>query len=152
MVGLDRYLPAALGRLHPRFETPHVALLIQGVLTSLMLVAALSGATIHEAYIILIDMTAIMSLLPLTYILLAYPLLRRRAARLDVKSTTSPLSTNGALVAGCTGFAFVALAIITSMIPPDGTNTTLFLCKVVGGSAFLISIGLVFYWRHRKRP
>jgi amino acid transporter len=117
-----------------------------------MLVAALSGATIHEAYIILIDMTAIMSLLPLTYILLAFPLLRRRTARMGTKEAASPLGTTGTLIAGCTGFAFVALAIITSMIPPDGTNTTLFLCKVVGGSAFLISIGLVFYWRHRLRP
>lgn len=152
VVGLDRYLPAALGRLHPRFETPHVALLVQGVLTSLMLVAALSGATIHEAYIILIDMTAIMSLLPLTYILLAFPLLRRRATRLDAKTTASRVGATGALLAGCTGFAFVALAIITSMIPPADSNTTLFLCKVVGGSAFLIGIGLVFYWRRRKRP
>lgn len=42
--------------------------------------ALLFSAGIHEAYIILIDMTAVMSLLPLLYILLAFPLLRRRGA------------------------------------------------------------------------
>lgn len=147
VVGVDRFLPSALGRLHPRFGTPYVALLVQGVLTSVMLVAALSGASIHEAYIILIDMTAVMSLLPLTYILLAYPLLRWRAER----------SARGwrywlAWVAGLSGFSVVAVAIITSMIPPANTQPGLFLLKVAGGSALLISIGLGFFLRARRLP
>jgi amino acid transporter len=151
VVGLDRYLPAALGRLHPRYGTPHVALLIQGVLTSLVLIAALSGASIHEAYIILIDMTAIMSLLPLLYILLAFPLLRRRAAGHNQGVTLAPVGSVGCWLAGLTGFAMIALAIITSMIPPsDSSNPALFLLKVVGGSALLIGIGLLFY-RHGQR-
>jgi len=150
VVGVDRYLPAALGRLHPRYGTPHVALIIQGVLTSLMLIAALSGASIHEAYIILIDMTAVMSLLPLLYILLAFPLLRRRAAGRNEGINLSPGGTFGCWLAGLTGFAVTSLAIVTSMIPPvDSKSPGLFLLKVVGGSALLIGIGLVFY-RHGK--
>ncbi|MGC1547026.1 MAG: APC family permease [Rhodanobacter sp.] len=151
VVGVDRYLPAALGRLHPKYGTPHVALIIQGIVTSLMLVAALSGASIHEAYIILIDMTAIMSLLPLLYILLAFPLLRRRAAGRNEDVNALPRSNVGCWLAGLTGFAVTSLAIVTSMIPPaDSNNPGLFLLKVVGGSAFLIGIGLMFY-RHGKR-
>lgn len=145
VVGVDRCLPAALGHLHPTFGTPHVALIVQGVLTSLMLVAALSGSSIHDAYIILIDMTAIMSLVPLAYLLLAYPLLRHRAA----KAGASRVKTLGAWVAGLAGFAMVVLAIITSMIPPPGSDVMLFLGKVVGGSSFLMLVGLMFYWRSR---
>lgn len=151
VVGLDRYLPAALGSLHPRFGTPHIALLIQGVLTSLMLVAALSGATIHEAYIILIDMTAVMSLLPLAYILLAYPVLRARAARGHAGAATPRRGTSLAWPAGLSGFGFVALAIVTSLIPPGGSDPVLFLGKVAGGCALLIGLGLVFYSRQRRR-
>ena len=151
VVGLDRYLPAALGKLHPSYGTPHVALLIQGVLTSVMLVAAVSGASIHEAYVILIDMTAVLSLLPLAYILLAFPVLRHR----DTGGTSirrAPLGAIGCWLAGLSGFAIIALAIITSMIPPaDNHNPALFLCKVVGGSALLIGIGLAFYaWGQRR--
>jgi amino acid transporter len=29
-IGLDRYLPPAFARLHPRWKTPHVAILTQG--------------------------------------------------------------------------------------------------------------------------
>ncbi|WP_157971333.1 APC family permease [Dyella sp. C9] len=148
VVGLDRYLPAVLGRLHPRFGTPHVALLVQGMLTSLMLLAALSGSSIHDAYIILIDMTAIMSLLPLAYILLAYPLLRRRARRQRGEATLDGRMLV-AWLAGLSGFGFVVLAVVTSMIPPAGSTPALFLAKVVGGSALLIAIGLMFYRHHR---
>lgn len=152
VVGVDRYLPAALARLHPKYGTPHVALITQGVLTSLMLVAALSGASIHEAYIILIDMTAVMSLLPLLYILLAFPLLRRRAAGRNAGINLSPVGTLGCWLAGLTGFAITSLAIVTSMIPPaDSSSPGLFLLKVVGGSALLVGIGLVFYRHGRAR-
>lgn len=150
VVGIDRYLPAALARLHPAHGTPHVALITQSILTSLVLIAALSGSSIHEAYIILIDMTAIMSLLPLLYILLAFPLLRHRAAGRNDGVNLSPGGSVGSWVAGLTGFTITLLAIITSMIPPAGSDTILFLFKVLGGSALLIGVGLMFY-RHGQR-
>ena len=81
VVGVDRYLPQALARVHPKHGTPHVALLVQGVMTSLVLLAAISGASIHEAFVILVDMTIVTSLLPLLYIMAALPILRRRRRR-----------------------------------------------------------------------
>ncbi|HSE11216.1 MAG TPA: APC family permease, partial [Rudaea sp.] len=90
VVGVDRYLPAAMARLHTRHGTPHVALITQGVLTSLILFAALSGSTIHEAFVILIDMTAITSLFPLLYIMAALPLMRHRARGRDQGVTLAP--------------------------------------------------------------
>lgn len=152
VVGVDRYLPAALARLHPRFGTPHVALVIQGIVTSLMLLAALSGASIHEAYTILIDMTAVMSLLPLLYILLAFPLQRRRAIVDHAGVRLSTVGTLGCWVAGLAGFAITAMAIVSSVIPPANSHHPgLFLLKVVGGSGLLIGIGLGFYRRAQRR-
>jgi amino acid transporter len=144
VTGMAR-VPAALGRLHPRYRTPHIALLVQGVLTSMMLVAALSGSTIHEAYVILIDMTVIMSLLPLLYILLAFPVLRVRVADRHGALRLSPLAC---WIAGLTGFCVTSLAIVTSMIPPaDDPHPVLFLLKVIGGTALLIGMGWMFYRR-----
>ena len=39
VVGVDRHLPAALARLHPVHGTPQVSLIVQGVLSSLILLA-----------------------------------------------------------------------------------------------------------------
>src|SRR5260370_3622004 len=33
VVGIDRYLPAAFGKIHPRWRTPYVAILVQAILS-----------------------------------------------------------------------------------------------------------------------
>ena len=37
VAGIDRYLPPALGRLHPRYHTPYVALIVFAVLSALLI-------------------------------------------------------------------------------------------------------------------
>ena len=32
VIGLDRYFPPAFGKVHPRWQTPYVAILVQAVL------------------------------------------------------------------------------------------------------------------------
>lgn len=151
VVGVDRYLPQALARLHPKHGTPHIALLVQAVLTSLVLLAAMSGASIREAFVILLDMTIITSLMPMLYIFAALPILRRRAAGRNEGVTLVPGGPVVCWLVGVTGFATTLLAIGTSMIPPaDSSSPGLFLVKVVGGSALLVGVGLVFYWRGRS--
>ncbi len=150
VVGVDRYLPAALARLHPVHGTPHISLLVQGVICSLVLMLAVSGSTVKEAFVILLDMTIITAMMPLLYIVAAYPILRHRAAGRNAGVTLSPGGPLICWLAGFSGFATTALAIVTSMIPPTGsTNPGLFVAKVVGGSALLIGVGLVFYRRGR---
>ena len=152
VVGVDRYLPQALARVHPKHGTPHVALLVQGVMTSLVLLAAISGASIHEAFVILVDMTIVTSLLPLLYIMAALPILRRRAAGRNEAVFLVPGGTVGCWLVALTGIATTMLAIVTSMIPPaDSQNPGLFLLKVVGGSALLVGVGLAFYWHEQRK-
>jgi glutamate:GABA antiporter len=150
VVGVDRYLPKPLALLHPKFGTPYVALLIQSTVVTIILLAALSSATIHETYSILIDMTVILGLLPLLYIFASLPMLRRRG----------PADTKGIMVVpggavGCwlvrgLGFSTTLLAIVTSMMPPEhNSQPGLFFLKVVGGSCLIIAIGLMFYLRGR---
>jgi glutamate:GABA antiporter len=152
VVGVDRYLPAPLAALHPKFGTPWVALLVQGTITSIILLAALSGSTIHEAFVVLLDMTVILSLLPLLYIFAALPVMRLRAAGRDEGITLVPGGAFGCWIAAAVGFATTAFAIITSAMPPEGsTDKVLFLVKVVGGSTFLILVGLGSFARGRRR-
>lgn len=151
VVGVDRFLPQVLARLHPKYGSPYVALLVQGVLTSLVLAAALSGSTIREAFSILIDMTVILSLIPLLYIFLAFPILRKRVAGRNEGVVLSPGGGAVAWLVGLTGFSCTTLAIVTSMLPPaDSSSASLFLFKVLGGSALLIGVGLLFYWKGLK--
>ena len=128
-----------------------MALLTQAIITSLILLAAISGSTIHEAFVVLLDMTIILSLLPLLYMFAALPVLRRRAAGNNDGITLVPGGAMTCWLAGGLGFATTLLAIVTSMVPPAGsTDPALFFVKVIGGSVMLVGAGLGFYLRSPK--
>ena len=79
----------------------------------------------------LLDMTVILSLLPLLYILSSLPVMRMRAAGRDEASPV-PGGAIGCWIAAAVGFTTTAFAIVTSAMPPaDGPDKALFLAKVV---------------------
>ena len=51
-VGLDRFLPPAMARLHPKHGTPAFAIVFQSALTSAFILASQAGATVREAYLV----------------------------------------------------------------------------------------------------
>lgn len=150
VVGVDRYLPKPLAALHPRYATPHVALLVQGVIVTVILIAALSGSTIHETYRLLIDMTLILTFIPLLYIFAALPILRRRGVGSDHATIAIPGGTIGCWLTCGLGFVTTLLAIVTSMVPPHGSSAGMFFLKVVVGCVLFIGIGLVFHARGER--
>jgi len=148
VVGVDRYLPAALSRVHPKFGTPYVALLTQSTLTTIVLMGALSRSSIHEAFVILLDLTLILGFLPLLYMFAALPVLARRSTGASGEFATIPGGAAGRWLACGPGFATTLLAIVTSIIPPaDSPNPQLFVGKVVGGCLLMVGAGLIFFVR-----
>jgi amino acid transporter len=151
LFSLDRSLPRALTAVHPRFGSPYVALLTQAVLTTIMLLAAVSGSAIGEAYRVLVDMTVILTFVPILYLFAALPVLRRRSAVNTAGLMLVPGGQFGCWVVAGAGFAITLLAVVVSMVPPeDSSNRGLFALKVVGGCAAMIAAGLVFYFRGHR--
>jgi amino acid transporter len=152
VVGVDHYLPKPMAKLHPKYTTPYVALLTQATIVTLVLIAALSASSIHQSYLILIDMTLILTFIPLLYIFAALPVLRRRR----IGNGEGAIKAIPGGMVGCwlvcgTGFAVTLLALVTSLAPPPhDRHPGLFFFKVGGGCCLLIGIGLVFYWRGRR--
>jgi APA family basic amino acid/polyamine antiporter len=66
--GVDHLLPAAFGRLHPRWASPHISLLAFGAIASLLLVAMQLGDTARGAYQTLVSLMVIVGFLPYVYI------------------------------------------------------------------------------------
>jgi amino acid transporter len=128
VAGLDRVLPAAFGRVHPRWHTPHVALLTQAGVATLFVVAGLIGSTVRDAYIVLTDTTIVLYFVPYLYLFGAYLRLRRHR-------------TWRTAVTGWVGFAAVALSIVLALVPPDVASRPVFLAKVLGGIAAFLGAG-----------
>lgn len=151
VIGIDRYLPPALGRAHPSWGTPHVALITQGVVATLLIIAAVGEATVEEAYVLLLDMTIILYFVPFLYMFAALPVLRIRAAGNDAGIRLVPGGKPGLFLCSGLGFAATLLSVVLAMIPPQGTtNPRLFVLKIGGGTLLFIAVGLMFYFRNRR--
>src|SRR2546426_216168 len=131
VAGLDGALPAAFGRIHPRWQTPYVGLLVQGALATLFVVASLIGSTVKNAYLVLTQTTLILFFIPYLYLFAAY--LRLRRTRTAVTA-----------LIGVVGLAAVAFSIVLGFVPPgDEVHPWGYEAKVVGGVIGFMGIGLL---------
>ena len=151
VVGLDRYFPPAFGRIHPRWRTPHVAILVQGIIAVVFLLLSVlgKGTTVEAAFLILIDMSLLIYFVPYLYLFvcLVVHCWQKRDRPLLI-----PGGWPGALLAGTSGFGITLFAMVVAMFPPAGTtNIWLHEMKLGGGSALLLGAGVVIYWRARRR-
>jgi amino acid transporter len=56
VAGIDRFLPEAFGRLHPRWATPYVALLVQAAIAGFFVFLGQAGTSVRGAYDALVSM------------------------------------------------------------------------------------------------
>ncbi len=131
-IGLDRYLPAAFARLHPRWKTPHVALLSQAAACTVFLLAMLLGEDLRTGYQLLVDMTVVTYFIPFLYLFAT-------AAR------------HGLRLSAFAGFAVTAAAIAFSLAPPDRVASVWrFEAKLAGGCLLLVAAGRMTFLRGRR--
>ena len=148
VAGLDSRLPAAFGRTHPRWGTPHIALLIQGAVASFFLIVSFIGAGVEEAYVLLLDMTIIVYFIPYLYLFTA--LVR---AHPD-PGEAIPGGAMGRRLCGLLGALTTAAAIAFAFVPGDVGSVLLFELKLAGGVLLFVGSGLLVYHigERRRRP
>ena len=151
VVGLDRHLPPVLASIHPRWKTPYVALLVQGVGATIFILLGIIGSSVEEAYLVLVDTTIIVYFIPYIYLFLSLSVLRRRDAGTEKPRFIIP---GGPIVVGlvaASGFGTTAFSIVLASLPTEVTTAPIwFFVKVVGGAAGLLAVGLVFYLRSAR--
>jgi len=144
VAGVDRLLPAAFGRLHPRWGTPYVALLVQAAAAALFVVLGQAGASVKGAYDVLVSMSIIAYFIPYLFMFAAMIRLQREPAGPGV--TRVPGGKPAAVVLAAVGFTTTALSIGLAAVPADGeANEALAVTKVVGLTALLVAVGVVIY-------
>jgi glutamate:GABA antiporter len=149
VVGIDRYLPAAFGRIHPKWKTPYISILVQATLSGAILLLSQVNESARGAYQFLIDAGIILYFVPFLYMFAAViRLARRRDRAQNTHAVLVPGGTAGVWLCGGLGFAVVLLGILVSLVPPgDSANKLGFELKLVLGTLASILLGLVLYWR-----
>jgi glutamate:GABA antiporter len=131
--GVDRLLPKAFGRAHPRWGTPYVSILALGAVATFLLVVYQLGDTMRAAYDELVSLMVITGFLPYIYIFgSAWKAGKRWSA--------------------VSGWVITVLAIVCSVVPTaEISNVWLFEGKLAAGTAAVIASAWVVYRRHEGR-
>jgi glutamate:GABA antiporter len=149
VVGIDRYLPKAFGKIHPRWRTPYVSILVQAVVSALVLRVSQINETTRGAYQVLIDAAIILYFIPFLYMFAAAIKLAGRKDRAEnPQAVLVPGGKAGVCVASTLGFFVTLLSIGVSLYPPgDSANRRAFFIKVVAWIVGALALGLVLYYR-----
>jgi amino acid transporter len=153
VAGIDRYLPSFFGKIHPRWKTPHISILIQAGISALVLALAQIKSDPQDAYRALVDLAVILYFVPFLYM---YAAVIKLAYRADRESSSQvvliPGGKFGAWLAGLLGFLITLGSIVLAFVPPgEVTNKLFFELKIIAGTVAPIAIGLILYWRGAKK-
>jgi amino acid transporter len=150
VVGIDRYLPEAFGKIHPKWKTPYISILVQAAISgAILLLSQIKSDTVQSAYQMLIDAAIILYFIPFLYMFAGVIRLAVRGNRLTEKNAVLiPGGMPGVWICGVIGFVVVLIGIVVSAVPPgDVGSAWLFEAKLIIGTLLSILIGLVLYWR-----
>lgn len=137
VAGLDSALPSALGRVHPKWRTPHVALGVCAVLAALFTAVSLSGSSVAEAYQFLLKSAIVLQMIPFAYLFIAL-------ARLPEAGVLKR-------AAGVVGLSTVVAVVLLAFWPTaDVGSVAVFEGKMAAGVLAPLAAGWLFYWRARR--
>jgi glutamate:GABA antiporter len=151
VVGIDKFLPAFFGKMHPRWKTPYISILVQAGLSGSILLVSQLNQSVNNGYQILVDAAIVLYFIPFVYMYAAcIRLAYRKERERDVNAVLIPGGKLGVWIAGGLGLLVVVLGIVFSFIPPgETTNKLAFEAQVIAGTAGSVLLGLVLYFRER---
>ena len=149
VVGIHHYLPPMFARIHPRWQTPYVAIIVYGIAGLLFDVLSQAGTSVKGAYDLLVAMSLIAYFIP--YLFVFASMIRLQSHPYVPGTLRLPGGKPVAIVLACTGFFSTASAIILSMFPADDEKhpVTAF-TKIVVMTAVLLVTGFLVYRRGQR--
>jgi glutamate:GABA antiporter len=153
VVGIDRYLPSAFGKIHSKWKTPWVSILVQALISCVILLLAQLKANPEDAYQGLVDAGTILYFIPFVYMYgAAIRLAYRKDRGANQNQMLIPGGKTGVWLAGSLGLLVVLAGIVLSLIPPAETvNKWIFETKLVSGTVFSLVLGVVLYLRGARQ-
>jgi glutamate:GABA antiporter len=146
---LDGHLPRVFARLHPRYASPHTALLLCGGLCALALCLSFAGAGLNEAFLTILDLSVILSLFQYLYMYASLLALVFRRRNVDLFFSRTTL-----IVSGISGICVTLVATASALVPTrQVTHLGLFELKLLGFCGFVLGAGVIcFRFNSRSRP
>jgi amino acid transporter len=137
VAGLTSALPPALGRVHSRWGSPHVALVTCALLAAVFTAVSLTGSSVAEAYQVLLKAAVVIQLIPFMYLFLAL-----------AKSTAVGAVSRAA---GVVGLCTTAVSLGAAFLPTAEVSSVLiFETKLVVGVVAPTALGWLLFKRAQR--
>jgi amino acid transporter len=147
VAGLDSYMPQWLGRVHPRYATPYMALIVHASVSMLLCLMNLAGAGVQEAFQTMLSLAVVLQLVPLLYMFAALLKLAWSESASKGRHGRAVLT-----LAGASGLATTILGIALVFFPSQRvTLLWLYEVKMFGGTLFFVGLAAFFFFVYGRR-
>jgi amino acid transporter len=147
VAGLDSYMPAWLGRVHPRYATPYAALIVHATVSMLLVIVNFTGAGVQESFQKLLSLAVVLQLVPFLYMFGALlkiaagePFVKRRYGRFTL------------VLAGASGLVTTTLGIALAFFPAQQITSLLsYEVWMFGGALLFVGMAAFFFFIYGRR-
>ncbi len=150
VAGVDRYLPPAFGKLHPRYNTPFVAIITQVSLCSVLILIGQAGSSVRGAYDLLVAMSVIFTFIPLMLMFAA----AFRLGGIPQPPNEAWVSPAVLRLSAATGFSVLFVGALLALVPASDEPRPVFaVAKLLMLTVLLLGVGTALFMRGaRSQP
>jgi glutamate:GABA antiporter len=148
VAGLDSYMPSAMGKIHPKYATPHVALIVQGLVSLILIVINFTASGgVQEAFQKMLSAAVVLQLIPFLYVFAA---LLKFGLRGQLQGGRYGRGT--LVFAGFAGLLTTSLAIIVAYFPAKQiTSLWKYEVTMFGITIGFIALAFFFFYVYGRR-
>jgi glutamate:GABA antiporter len=142
VAGLDSYMPAWLGRVHPKYRTPYAALIVHVTISIVLCVIFFRLSSVQAAFQTMLSLAVVLQLVPYIYVFGA--ILKFAIRRSDGEGV---YSRRVLLISGASGLVTSALGIGLQYFPPQlVTSLGVYELEMILGTIFFLGLAAYFFF------
>ena len=147
VAGLDNYMPAWLGRIHPKYATPYAALIVHVTISIALCVVFFRFSSVQAAFQTMLSLAVVLQLVPYLYVFAA---LLKLAIR---EPNVSGVYSKPVLVlSGISGLLTTVLGISLQYFPPQlVTSLQTYELEMILGTLFFVGLAAYFFFVYGRR-
>jgi glutamate:GABA antiporter len=147
VAGLDSYLPAWLGKVHPVYGTPYAALIVHAFVSAILVLISILGSGVQETFQKLLSLAVVLQLVPFLYM---FGALLKLAS--DPSAPRGRYSKGVLIAAGTSGFVTTVLGIALAFFPAQQIKSLRSYEEwMVGGTTFFIGLAVFLFYVYGRR-
>jgi len=149
VAGLDSYMPAWLGKIHPKYATPYAALIVHASVSLILVILnfVLVGSGVQESFQRLLSLAVVLQLIPFLYMFGA--LLR---IALNPNFIRGHYGQGTLIFAGISGLLTTVLGIALAFFPAQQiTSLVSYEIWMFGGTLTFIGLAAFFFFVYGRR-